>query len=53
MGASTIAIIIGQDTFSIVKLIAAAFVFGGVYMVTQSKSREDIEKSKEEKNKKK
>ena len=53
MGASTIAIIIGQDTFSIVKLIAAAFVFGGVYMVTQSKSREDIEKDKEEKNKKK
>ena len=53
MGASTIAIIIGQDTFSIVKLIAAAFVFGGVYMVTQSKSREDIEKAKEEKNKKK
>ncbi|MBP8759612.1 MAG: EamA family transporter [Parabacteroides sp.] len=53
MGASTIAIIIGQDTFSIVKLIAAALVFGGVYMVTQSKSREDIEKAKEEKNKKK
>lgn len=53
MGASTIAIIIGQDTFSIVKLIAAAFVLGGVYMVTQSKSREDIEKAKEEKNKKK
>ena len=53
MGASTIAIIIGQDTFSIVKLIAAAFVFGGVYMVTQSNSREDIEKAKEEKNKKK
>jgi drug/metabolite transporter (DMT)-like permease len=53
IGASIIAIIIGQDTFSIVKLIAAAFVFGGVYMVTQSKSREDIEKPKEEKNKKK
>jgi drug/metabolite transporter (DMT)-like permease len=45
LGASIIAIMVGQDTFSLVKLIAAVFVFSGVYLVTQSKSRDDIERS--------
>jgi len=44
--ASFIAVLAGQDTFSFSKLLAAAFVFVGVYLVTQSKSRADIEKEK-------
>ncbi|MEG1547081.1 MAG: EamA/RhaT family transporter, partial [Bacteroides sp.] len=35
-----------QDSFSIQKLLSAALVFIGVYLVTQSKSREDIEKER-------
>jgi drug/metabolite transporter (DMT)-like permease len=53
LGASIIAIMVGQDTFSLVKLIAAVFVFSGVYLVTQSKSRDDIERSIALKNRKK
>jgi drug/metabolite transporter (DMT)-like permease len=53
LGASIIAILVGQDTFSLVKLIAAVFVFSGVYLVTQSKSRDDIERSIASKNRKK
>lgn len=41
--ASTIAIFIGQDIFSWDKPIAALLVFTGVYLVTQSKSREEKE----------
>ncbi len=44
--ASIIAIMIGQDTLSWDKPIAACLVFTGVYLVTQSKSREEIEKNK-------
>lgn len=43
--ASIIAIMIGQDTLSWDKPIAACLVFTGVYLVTQSKSREEIEKN--------
>lgn len=42
--ASIIAVLIGQDTFSLQKFLSATLVFVGVYMVTQSKSREDIER---------
>ncbi|MDR0431382.1 MAG: DMT family transporter [Tannerellaceae bacterium] len=42
--ASLIAVMVGQDTFSASKIISTVLVFVGVYMVTQSKSREDIEK---------
>lgn len=45
MIASIIAIIIGQDVFSWDKPAAALLVFIGVYLVTQSKSREDVEKA--------
>jgi len=38
---------IGQDTFSWQKFLSAILVFIGVYLVTQSKSREDIEKEKQ------
>lgn len=41
--ASTVAIIAGQDKFTINKLIAAIIIFIGVYLVTTSKSRKDIE----------
>lgn len=44
--ASVIAILIGQDVFSWDKPLAALLVFAGVYLVTQSKSREDVESQK-------
>lgn len=40
--ASVIAIAIGQDTFSMQKLLSAVLVFVGVYLVSESKKREDI-----------
>jgi hypothetical protein len=42
--ASIVAILIGQDVFTWEKPVAAALVFFGVYLVTQSKSRADLEK---------
>lgn len=42
--ASTVAIIVGQDIFSWDKPAAAILVFIGVYLVTQSKSKADVEK---------
>ncbi|MDR3141083.1 MAG: DMT family transporter [Tannerellaceae bacterium] len=42
--ASLIAVMAGQDTFSVSKIISSILVFVGVYMVTQSKSREDVER---------
>lgn len=44
--ASLIAVMIGQDTFSLQKIVSAILVFVGVYLVTQSKSREDLEKER-------
>lgn len=41
--ASAITVAVGQDTFSMQKLLSAALVFVGVYLVTQSKKRKDIE----------
>ncbi|MDL2278266.1 DMT family transporter [Parabacteroides sp. OttesenSCG-928-G07] len=42
--ASTVAILVGQDVFSWDKPLAVALVIAGVIVVTQSKSREDVEK---------
>lgn len=42
--ASLIAVLIGQDRLSLTVVISAVFVFVGVYLVTQSKSRADVEK---------
>lgn len=42
--ASGIAIAYGMDVFTIEKLFAAILVFVGVYLVTQSKSKKDLEK---------
>lgn len=41
--ASFIAVLAGQDSLSLWKFVSAALVFLGVYLVTQSKSREEIE----------
>lgn len=40
--ASSVAIFIGLDSFSFYKVLAAVLVFLGVYVVTQSKSREQV-----------
>lgn len=40
--ASFIAVAVGQDGFSVGKLLSALLVFGGVWLVTQSKSREEL-----------
>jgi drug/metabolite transporter (DMT)-like permease len=45
--ASIIAITLGQGSFGIGKLLSTALVFAGVYLVTQSKSREDVEREKQ------
>ncbi|MDL2282441.1 DMT family transporter [Parabacteroides sp. OttesenSCG-928-G06] len=44
--ASFIAVLIGQDSFSWLKLLSASLVFVGVYLVTQSKSKADLDKEK-------
>ena len=41
--ASFIAIMWGQDLFSWTKPLSALLIFSGVYFVTTSKSREDVE----------
>lgn len=40
--ASFIAIVMGQDKFSIEKIISGALILFGVYLVTQSKSKADL-----------
>lgn len=47
--ASSVAISLGQDRFTLEKLGAAILIFAGVYLVTTSKSREDVEKEAFEK----
>lgn len=44
--ASGVAISMGMDKFTIEKLIAALLIFGGVYLVTQSKSKADLDAKK-------
>ncbi|MDR2868455.1 MAG: DMT family transporter [Bacteroidales bacterium] len=44
--ATTVAILVGLDHFRWDKLIAGALVFTGVYLVTRSKSREQVEAEK-------
>jgi len=41
--ASFVAVAIGIDTFGVEKAISGVLVFAGVYIVTQSKSRVDLE----------
>jgi len=35
----------GMDSFNIIKGIAIVLIFGGVYLVTLSRSRKDMEES--------
>lgn len=42
--ACAVAVYWGMDSFNFVKIIAVAFIFGGVYLVTISRSRKDLEK---------
>lgn len=41
--ATFVAIMLGQDTFSFSKIMAGMLVLAGVYLVTQSKSRKDLD----------
>lgn len=41
--ASFVAIMIGQDKFSFEKIISGILILGGVYLVTQSKSKADLD----------
>lgn len=43
---SSVAVFMGLSTFGWLKGVAAALIFVGVYLVTQSKSRADMEKEK-------
>lgn len=40
---TALSIFLGLDSFSTIKLISASFIFTGVYIVTQSKSRAELE----------
>ncbi len=44
--ASAVAVWWGMDTFGVLKCVAVVLVFGGVYMVTQSKSGEQLEEER-------
>jgi len=44
--ASFVAVFIGIDTFGIEKALSGVLVFAGVYIVTQSKSRAQLEAEK-------
>jgi drug/metabolite transporter (DMT)-like permease len=46
--ASLLAIMVGQDHFTLWKLFSAVLVFTGVYLVTQSKSRADVEREQQQ-----
>lgn len=44
--ASGVAIAVGMDSLTIYKVVAAILIFVGVYMVTMSKSKKDLEEEK-------
>ena len=41
--ASIVAVCWGMDTFNFVKIISVALIFGGVYLVTNSRSKAEME----------
>ena len=43
LGASIVAVCWGMDTFNFVKIISVALIFGGVYLVTNSRSKAEME----------
>lgn len=46
--ATIVALLLGQDTLTLYKALAFGLVIGGVYLVTQSKSRQDLNREKRE-----
>ena len=44
--ACVVAICLGLDSFNVIKAVAVFLIFGGVYFVTSSRSRADLEKCK-------
>ena len=44
--ASTIAIYMGLDTYTVNKILAGFLIFGGVYLVTMSKGKAELSKGK-------
>jgi drug/metabolite transporter (DMT)-like permease len=46
--ASILAVMAGQGSFTVDKLLATLLVFTGVYLVTMSKAREDVEREKQQ-----
>jgi drug/metabolite transporter (DMT)-like permease len=44
--ATFVAIMLGQDTFSFRKIVAGMLVLAGVYLVTQSKSKKDLDEER-------
>ena len=43
--ACLVAVAWGMDSFNLAKLAAVALIFGGVYLVTASRSRADMEQA--------
>lgn len=41
--ASIVAVCWGMDTFNLTKILSVVLIFGGVYLVTSSRSRADVE----------
>ena len=48
--ASIVAVCWGMDTFNFVKIISVALIFGGVYLVTNSRSKAEMEAAVADKN---
>ena len=48
--ASIVAVCWGMDTFNFVKIISVALIFGGVYLVTGSRSKAEMETVSADKN---
>ena len=46
--ACIVAVYLGMDTFNLIKGFAVMLIFGGVYLVTVSKSRQDLRKHQKE-----
>ena len=44
--ACVVAVYLGLDSFNVTKIVAVIFIFGGVYLVTASRSRAEMEKHK-------
>lgn len=42
--ASIVAVCWGMDSFNLTKILSVALIFGGVYLVTSSRSRADMER---------